>query len=75
MKPSFKPTVVARGEGSSPSDELAFLVVGKLRRPHGVHGELIMEVITDFPERLTAGITLYVDAEHIELSVQSTVEE
>jgi len=41
-----------------------FVAVGRLRRPHGVRGELIFEVWTDFPERLQPGITLYVGAHH-----------
>ncbi len=41
--------------GSLGKSEPAFLVVGKLRRAHGVRGEMIMEVMTDFPERLSKG--------------------
>ena len=36
--------------------EPVFLAVGKLRRPHGVHGEMLMDVLTDFPERLRPGM-------------------
>ena len=43
---------VQTGSGSPPSGEPVYLVVGKLRRPHGVQGEILMEIITDFPERL-----------------------
>ncbi len=42
------------------SGEPVFLAVGKLRRPHGVRGELSMEILTDFPERIRPGMTLYV---------------
>jgi 16S rRNA processing protein RimM len=42
----------------------AFLLVGILRRPHGVKGEVLMSVATDFPERLTPGTTLYMGAKH-----------
>jgi 16S rRNA processing protein RimM len=49
--------------------EAAYLVVGKLRRPHGVHGEMLMEVLTDFPERIGVGITLYAGPEHTPLKV------
>jgi 16S rRNA processing protein RimM len=48
----------------SPVGEPAFLAVGKLRRPHGVHGDVIMDLLTDFPERLLPGITLYVGEVH-----------
>lgn len=45
--------------GSSVPGEPGFLAVGKLRRPHGVHGDILMEVLTDFPERLRPGKVLY----------------
>jgi 16S rRNA processing protein RimM len=31
------------------------LAVGRVRRPHGVHGEVLVDVETDFPDRLVAG--------------------
>lgn len=46
--------------GSSELDEPVFLVVGKLRRPHGILGEMQFELHSDFPERFTPGKTLYV---------------
>lgn len=46
--------------GSPVQGEPSFLVVGRLRRPHGVQGDLTMEVLTDFPERLHIGQTLYI---------------
>ena len=33
-----------------------WLIVGCVRKPHGVHGELLVEIITDFPERLADGV-------------------
>jgi 16S rRNA processing protein RimM len=53
--------------GSPPLGEPAFLAVGKLRHPHGVHGEILMEVFTDFPERLKPGIVLYIGEETMQL--------
>ncbi len=50
--------------GSPDSGEPVFLVVGRLRRPHGVKGELILEVFTDFPERLAPGVKVYVGEAH-----------
>ena len=47
-------------------DTPIFLVVGKLRRPHGLRGEMIMEVITDFPERLRSGMLVFVGEQYIE---------
>lgn len=48
--------------GSLISSEPAFLAVGKLRHAHGVHGEMLMEVWTDFPERLLPGTILYLES-------------
>jgi 16S rRNA processing protein RimM len=33
-----------------------WLIVGCAGKPHGVHGDLLVDIITDFPERLTDGI-------------------
>ncbi len=33
-----------------------WLIVGCVRKPHGVHGEVLVEIITDFPERLEDGV-------------------
>lgn len=49
----------ANAAGSPLLGEPAFLAVGKLRHAHGVRGEILMEVFTDFPERLQPGVTLY----------------
>jgi 16S rRNA processing protein RimM len=47
-------------------DTVVYLVVGKFRRPHGLRGEMIMEVITDFPERLRSGVQVFVGEKHTE---------
>lgn len=57
--------------GSPSSGEPVFLAVGKLHRPHGVHGEIIMEVLTDFPERLETGVTLFVGKDHQPVRLKS----
>lgn len=57
--------------GSPSSGEPVFLAVGKLHRPHGINGEIIMEVLTDFPERLTTGMTLYAGKEHMPVRLRS----
>ena len=48
----------------SPDGEPEYLVVGFLRRPHGVHGEIIMDLHTDFPERLKKGRELFIGEKH-----------
>jgi len=50
--------------GSPAKGEPVFLVIGKLRRPHGVQGEINMEILTDFPERLKKGIVVFVGQDH-----------
>ncbi len=33
-----------------------WLIVGRAGKPHGIHGDILVEIITDFPERLIDGI-------------------
>ena len=47
------------------------IVVGFLRRPHGVRGDLIMDVHTDFPERLKTGKTVFVGEDHQPMVIAS----
>jgi len=49
----------------------AFLVVGKVRRPHGVHGEVVAEIYTDFPERLSLKKDIYLGQKHMRLVITS----
>lgn len=65
------PRLKTAGPGS-PDGEPLYLVVGFLRRPHGVGGEIIMDVHTDFPERLTAKKTLFVGDTHQPMTVANT---
>jgi 16S rRNA processing protein RimM len=67
---SVKPTRM-NDEGSPRSGEPLFLVVGKIRRPHGIKGELVMEVLTDFPERIQIGRTLYAGDKHQPVKIES----
>jgi len=50
--------------GSPSIGEPEFLVVGKLRRPHGLRGEVLMSVWTDFPERLKPGVSIHIGVNH-----------
>ena len=58
----------------SPDGEPVYLTVGYLRRPHGVQGEIVMDLHTDFPERLKRGRRLLVSEEHKSLTVESVRE-
>ena len=47
----------------SPDGEPVYLVVGFLRRAHGLHGEIILDLHTDFPERFRSGRKLFIGEE------------
>ena len=55
--------------GSPPKGEPVYLAVGLLRRPHGVRGEIMLEIQTDYPERLSPGANLYVGKEYTPLTI------
>lgn len=57
--------------GSPNTGEPVFLAVGKLRRPHALRGEVLMDVLTDFPERLQPGVVVYVGEEHLPIRIRS----
>jgi 16S rRNA processing protein RimM len=71
MKPPRFPTGSDEAAGSSGGDEPAFLAVGRLRKPHGLRGDITMEVLTDFPERLKAGHTLFVGPQFQPMKLKS----
>ena len=54
----------AQSDTGSPAGEPLYLVVGFLRRPHGVQGEIVMDLHTDFPERLRVGRKLFIGDKH-----------
>ena len=55
----------------SPDGEPVYLVVGFLRRAHGLQGELIMDLHTDFPERFRAGRKLFIGEAHKPLTLSN----
>jgi 16S rRNA processing protein RimM len=57
------------GSGSPSDGEPEYLVVGSLRRAHGVRGEIVMEVVTDFPERLQSGTQVYLGSLHTPMMI------
>ena len=57
--------------GSPPIGEPEYLVVGFLRRPHGVKGEMLMDVHTDFPERIKTGMTVFVGDDYQPMVIAS----
>ena len=55
----------------SPDGEPLYLSVGFLRRPHGLGCEIIMDLHTDFPERMKSGRKLFVGEEHKPMTLTS----
>lgn len=64
----------AKNSSGSPSGESIYLAIGFLRRPHGVSGEIIMDLHTDFPNRIKAGRKVYI-GEKYETATFSSVRE
>ncbi len=58
--------------GSPQSGEpVCLLTVGKLRRTHGVKGEIVLEMTTEFPNRIKAGIKVYIGENRQEHTLSS----
>jgi 16S rRNA processing protein RimM len=51
--------------------ETAFLIVGHLQRAHGIKGEIAMQVLTDFPERIQQGKKVWIGDTHIQHVIKS----
>jgi 16S rRNA processing protein RimM len=60
-----------RHTGSPQPGEPVYLVIGKLRRPHGVRGELLMDVLSDFPDRIQPGTVVFVGHTYTPLRIRS----
>lgn len=58
--------------GLSSSDEPVFVVIGKFRKPHGIRGEIRMTVLTDFPDLIEIGQTVYVGENHQAYKIKNT---
>ena len=49
-----------------------YLIVGRLQRAHGVHGEMLMQLHTDFPERLRPKTRVYVGDSRQPMTITGT---
>lgn len=56
--------------GSPVEGEPVFVAVGFLRRPHGIHGEMLMDVLTDFPERMKPYRQLFLGDAHEPVTIE-----
>ncbi len=60
---SDRPTRGSEGRGSGGAQDAAeprFIAIGRIIRPHGVRGDTLVDVFTDFPERFKSLRTVYV---------------
>jgi len=48
-----------QGSGEERPPEPSYIIVGRVRRPHGIRGEVRVEILTDYPERLVQHDYLY----------------
>ncbi len=55
--------------GSPTTGEPVYLAVGLLRRPHGLRGDILFTVTTDFPERLRPGTLVYFGDDKREMKI------
>jgi 16S rRNA processing protein RimM len=51
----------ARSDGAAPRELPATVLVGRILRPHGVRGELLVEPLSDLPDRLAPGSELLLE--------------
>ena len=49
----------------------AFLAVAKIHKPHGLNGEVSVELLTDFPERLIKGKQVYLGENHFPAQIDT----
>jgi 16S rRNA processing protein RimM len=63
--------VKAQSPDSPNSGESEFVLIGKVRRPHGVEGEVVIESFSDFPERFKPGNIILVGEKHTPLKIKT----
>ena len=56
-------------QGSLQAGEPEFICIGKLHRTHGINGDMVLDPMTDFPERIRRGRVVYLGNDHIPLTI------
>lgn len=46
----------SKSSNKTPPSNGQWLIVGRVGKPHGVHGDVLVHIMTDFPERLDDGV-------------------
>ena len=63
--------VNSKSTGSPQQGEPLFLLIGRLGKAHGLNGEIIFYIITDFPDRLKVGNKVFIGDNHLGLEISS----
>ena len=71
-RPSIRKDNANQTTGSPRQGEPIFIVVGQIGRTHGVKGEIGLNLLTDFPERLTAGKEVFLGEAHIPVKIANS---
>lgn len=53
------------------SDAAEYVAVAKYRRPHGLQGEALVAILTDFPERITVGAKFFLGENRLPITIKS----
>jgi 16S rRNA processing protein RimM len=53
------------------ADNLNFVAVARLRRAHGLKGEVLAEIVTDFPDRLTPEAIFLFGVEKVPMTIKA----
>lgn len=60
-----------KDDGSPEKGEPFFLMIGRVRKPHGVKGEILIDVLTEFPERIKPGKTVFIGEKKVEQQIET----
>lgn len=61
----------SKAAGSPNPGESVFILIGKVQRPHGVDGDLLVHSISEAPERFSPGTTVWIGESHQPYTIQS----
>lgn len=66
---SYAEEKMMNNEGSLSFSGPEFICIGKIHRTHGIRGDVLLEPMTDFPERIRSGRKVYAGEEHKPLKI------
>ena len=53
------------------AEDVQYLAVAKFRRPHGLNGEGLVAILTDFPERIVHGAKFFLGEDYFPVTIES----